>query len=422
MRTICHGNSAEGIQAWLVAAAVAATAVLIVAPPHAVPQASHSGSGFVAGDAKAGMQIFIQKRCAHCHILFGDGRRGAPNLARASSSRADGWDLVAGMWNHAPAMWKEMKVRQVPLPTFTEGEMISLFAFLYSIRSVDEPGVPERGRHLFAEKGCIACHRIGRKGGRVGPDLKTLRDRLNLVIWIRAMWNHAPVMAAQMEARGFRWPELQANDVADIISYLQGSDHRALPRLLRILPLRPADSEAGQVLFEKKGCASCHSVHGVGPSDAAELVSTPLPRTLPQFVARMWNHIPAMRARMQARSVRHAEFSDQEMADLIAYLFVEQFFETKGDHTIGRQLFKKKGCGSCHNSEDESTRPRLSLRKAPSTPARFATVLWNHGPAMFNMLGDRVDFWPQFWPGEMTDLIAYLDSISSPKRLADSHR
>jgi len=41
---------------------------------------------------------------------------------------------------------------------------------------------------------------------------------------------------------------------------------------------------------------------------------------------------------------------------------------------------------------------------------------------MFNMLGDRVDFWPQFWPGEMTDLIAYLDSISSPKRLADSHR
>lgn len=327
------------------------------------------------------------------------------------------------MWNHAPAMWKEMRAEQMPLPSFTEAEMTSLLAFLYSIRSVDEPGEPERGRHLFSEKGCITCHRFGRRGGRVGPDLRILRDhRLNLVSWNRAVWNHAPVMEAQMEAHGFPWPDLQDEDIIDLISYLQGSDNRGIARLLRILPLRSADSEAGRVLFEKKGCASCHSVHGVGPSDAPELVSTPLPRTLPQFAARMWNHIPAMRARMQERKVRHAEFSDQEMADLIAYLFVEQFFETKGNPTTGRQLFKKKGCGSCHTSEDESTRPGLTLRKGLSTPARFATVLWNHGPAMFNMLGDRVDFWPQFWPGEMSDLMAYLDSIGSPQRLTDRHR
>jgi hypothetical protein len=110
------------------------------------------------------------------------------------------------------------------------------------------------------------------------------------------------------------------------------------------------------------------------------------------------------------------------MADLVAYLFVERFLEATGNPTIGRELFRKKGCGSCHNFEDESTRPRLSLRKHPLTPAGFATVLWNHGPAMFNMLGDRVDSWPQFWPGEMTDLKAYLDTVGTPQRLTDSRR
>lgn len=412
-------NSLRGILLSLVGAALAATVVLMVAPPHTLAQVSGSGSTSVAGDPRAGMQIFIQKGCAHCHPLFSEGSRGAPNLASTLSSRTSVSEVVADMWNHAPAMWKDMKARQKPLPHFTEAEMTSLLAFLYSIRSVDQPGEPRHGHHLLIEKGCITCHKIGRQGGRVGPDLRTLREhRLNLVSWIRAVWNHAPTMEAQMASRGIPWPELQDTDVTDIISHLQGSDHRAL----RILPLRAADAEAGRALFEKKGCAFCHTLRGVSPSDAPKLISIRLPGTLPQFVARMWNHIPAMRARMQAKSVRHEEFSDEEMSDLLAYVFVERFFETTGNPTRGRELFSKKGCGSCHTVEGESARPALSPQEGSSAPAHFATVVWNHGPTMYNTLADRVDLWPQFWPGEMADLIAYLASAGSVKQLTDNRR
>jgi len=413
------GNSVKGIILWLAAAALSAAVVLIVALPRAVAQVSGSDSGFVGGDPRAGMQFFIQKGCAHCHPLFSEGSRGAPNLARALSSRAAVSEVVADMWNHAPAMWKEMKARQKPLPNFTEAEMTSLLAFLYSIRAADEPGNQGRGRHLLIEKGCVTCHKIGRQGGRVGPDLRTLREhRLNLVSWTRAVWNHAPTMEAQMASRGIPWPQLQDTDVTDIISHLQGSDHRAL----RILPLRAANVEAGRALFDKKGCASCHNLRGVGPSDAPDLVSIALPGTLPQFVARMWNHIPAMRARMETKSVPHAEFSDQEMADLLAYLFVERFFETKGNPTMGRELFSKKGCDSCHTVEGESARPELTPLQAASAPAHFATVVWNHGPRMYNTLGDRVDLWPQFWPGEMADLIAFLASAGPVIRRTDNRQ
>jgi cytochrome c551/c552 len=412
-------KSLKGIFLWLAAAALSAAVGLIVALPHAVAQVSGPGSGFVAGDPKAGMQIFIQKGCAHCHPLFSEGSRGAPNLARALSSHATMSEVVAEMWNHAPAMWKEMKAMQKSLPKFTDAEMTSLLAFLYLIRSADKLGDQGRGRRLLVEKGCVTCHKIGRQGGRVGPDLRTLREhRLNLVSWSRAVWNHAPAMEVQMASRGIPWPELQDTDVTDIISHLQGSDHRAL----RILPLRPADAEAGRALFKQKGCVSCHNLRDVGATGAHDLIPMPLPGTLAQFVARMWNHIPAMRARMQARNILHAEFSDQEMADLLAYLFVERFFETKGNPTIGRELFNKKGCGSCHTVEGESATPRLSPQEDASAQAHFATVVWNHGPTMYNTLGDRVDLWPQFWPGEMADLIAYLASAGSVKQRTDNRR
>lgn len=414
-----NGNLTEKITArfWVASLLVATAGVLTLDSTPAKAPISGSHPNF--GDPRAGMQILIQKGCARCHPLFAAGRSGAPNLARAFPSYGDAAELLAGMWNHAPEMWKEMSERRIPLPMFTESEMTSLFAFLYSIRSLDEPGDSQRGQKLFAEKGCTGCHAIGRRGrSRLGPDLTSQKKRINLISWVRAIWNHAPAMQAQMETSGFRWPDLEADDVTDIISYLQGSDKR----MLRLLPLRPANAEAGRQLFQKKGCASCHLAPGAGLADAPTFVPFPLAPTLPHFVARMWNHIPAMLEKMKERGVRHVEFSDQEMADLIAHLFVEQFFEIRGNSTNGRELFRKKGCTPCHVVEGESTRPGLPIRRGPVRPARFATVLWNHGPAMFNLLGGRVDFWPHLSPREMADLMAYLESVGSPRRLIDSRR
>jgi cbb3-type cytochrome oxidase cytochrome c subunit len=77
----CLGNSVKGIYLRLASAALAATAVLIVALPYALPQVAGLSSGIVAGNPKAGLKIFVQNGCAHCHPLFSEGGRGEPNLA-----------------------------------------------------------------------------------------------------------------------------------------------------------------------------------------------------------------------------------------------------------------------------------------------------------------------------------------------------
>ena len=139
-----------------------------------VPRLVAQGPGgyFIPGDAKAGIQVFFQKGCAKCHAVLGEGGRSAPDLARAPAGHLSAAELVAGMWNHAPAMWERMRVQRLAAPKFTEGEMANLFAFLYSVRSMDEPGDAERGRQLLSQKRCLSCHAVGGRGGRGGPDLQ----------------------------------------------------------------------------------------------------------------------------------------------------------------------------------------------------------------------------------------------------------
>jgi mono/diheme cytochrome c family protein len=219
------------------------------------------------------------------------------------------------------------------------------------------------------------------------------------------MWNHAPAMQAEMEARGLRWPELHDNDVVDLMAYFR----TRTPGPRRNLLLQPANAEAGRRLFQKKGCASCHQLRDIESLSAPQQGADPLPRTLGQFAARMWNHSPAMWTRMKAEKVPRPRFSNQEMADVIAYLFVERYFEPAGDVAKGKSAFQAKGCSSCHGLEGERAGGKLRNWRGRMSPITFATVMWNHGPPMAELMGDQNVSWPQFRSGEMDDLIAYLN-------------
>ena len=42
------------------------------------------------------------------------------------------------------------------------------------------PGQPERGRALFQDEKrtrCLSCHRVGKQGGDIGPDLTRIRQK-----------------------------------------------------------------------------------------------------------------------------------------------------------------------------------------------------------------------------------------------------
>lgn len=368
-------------------------------------QGPGQGGFFIPGDAKSGLQTFFDKGCARCHSILGEGGKAAPDLARAPTGYLSASGLVADMWNHAPQMWERMHQQSVEHPTFSEVEMSNLFAFLYSVRSLDEPGDPERGWQLLFNKRCLECHAVEGEGGHAGPDLRDWASYRNPVSWIQAMWNHAPAMQALMQQRGVSWPEFQGSDVADLIAYIR--TQATNPR--RHVYLEPADPDLGRVLFTRKGCANCHRLRGPGGTGAPALGSGSLPRTLGQFAGSMWNHSPAMWARMKAQNIPRPQFSNKEMADLISYLLAESYFEASGNLAQGRRVFEVKGCVSCHLTSGKGVGPALTPWRGHVSPSALATAMWNHGPVMLERMREKQLPWPYLRPQEMTDLMEYIN-------------
>ena len=367
-------------------------------------QGPASGGYFVPGDAKAGLKSFFDRGCARCHSVLGEGGQSAPDLARAPGGHLSASGLVSAVWNHAPAMWERMDEAQVALPNLSEEEMTNLFAFIYSVRSMDEPGNSERGRQLLSERGCISCHAVSGRGGKMGPDLRRWATYRNPVSWIQAMWNHAPQMQVLMEQRGLRWPEFTGSDVADLIAYIR--TQATNPR--RHVYLKPADPASGRNVFRRKGCATCHSLRGRAGS-GPDLGRRDFPRTLGEFAARMWNHSPGMWATMQAQDIPRPQFSNKEMADLIAYLFAQRYFEASGNRLRGGRVFEVKGCATCHLPAGEGLGPDLGVWRGRVTPVALATAMWNHGPVMLKTMRQQNLPWPAFQPSEMVDLMEFLN-------------
>lgn len=364
--------------------------------------AQHAGAYFIPGDPKAGMQIFFDKGCARCHAILGEGGRSAPDLGRAPAGHLSAAEIVAAMWNHAPAMWQKMRLENVAPPKFTPAEMTNLFAFIYSVRSLDEPGDAERGRKLLADKKCLECHAIAGQGARTGPDLRTWASYRNPVNWIQAMWNHGGAMQSMMAQRGLSWPQFEGNDMADLIACIRTLAANPKARA----QLRHADADGGRRVFLAKRCDSCHSIRGAGAHRGPDLGTRALPRTLGQFAGMMWNHAPAMWNSMKQLGVTRPQFSNQEMADLIAYLFTERYFEASGNAERGRRMFDEKGCNTCHRG---GAAPDLARWRGATSPIPIAAALWNHGPLMLASMQQRQLPWPRFRAGEMVDLMDFLN-------------
>lgn len=364
-----------------------------------------SASHFIPGDAKVGMQAFFEKGCARCHSVLGEGGKSAPDLGRAPTGHLSAAELVAGMWNHAPAMWEKMRHEKITTPAFEESEMSNLFAFLYTVRSLDEPGDAENGRQLLQEKRCLDCHAVAGQGRRVGPDLNDWASYRNPVSWVQAMWNHAPVMQQAMRERNLPWPKFEQNEVSDLIAYIR----TRVPNPREHVYLQPPNPDAGRQIFLRKGCVNCHRERDAG-SAGPSLGSPGLPRTLGQFAGLMWNHSPSMWSTMRAAQVPRPQFTGSEMADLIAYLFMERYFEARGSRSRGARVFEVKGCAACHSSgAAQHSGPALSPWRGRVSPITLATALWNHGPAMYAQMRDQQVSWPLFQPGEMVDLMEFLN-------------
>ena len=90
------------------------------------------------------------------------------------------------------------------------------------------------------------------------------------------------------------------------------------------------DPVRGEHLFASKGCVVCHSINGVGGTDAPKLdASTMAPVMNPfDFFARMWRSAMPMIA-MQRHEIGHQiEFTGRELADIVAFVHDPQVQKT----------------------------------------------------------------------------------------------
>ena len=74
--------------------------------------------------------------------------------------------------------------------------MDELARFLESHAQAD-PSAVERGRQIFADAKCVKCHRFGKEGETIGPDLTSLRRRFQQKEIVESLVHPSQVISDQ---------------------------------------------------------------------------------------------------------------------------------------------------------------------------------------------------------------------------------
>jgi mono/diheme cytochrome c family protein len=322
----------------------------------------------------------------------GKGGKAAPDLGRRIDRNYTPTVMASLMWNHGPDMWAAMKAQGISTPSLTPEQAADLFAYFVSARYFEQPGDAARGKAVFAAKHCSDCHGLTTSKAEGAPPVATWESLADPILLANQMWNHGSRMSAAFAARKLARPTFTAQELTDMLVYLQNlPETRGVPSKFEF----PAEHN-GAELFKSKGCAECH---------ATRVPLEPRLRnmTLTQIAAAMWNHQPLMKQ-------PPISLTPDEMRQIIGYLWARQYFRGTGDATRGKAVFGAKQCATCHN-DASSGAPKLGKGKDAYSDITMMATLWGHGPQMHDLMTQKKIPWPRFTATQMSDLIAYLNSL-----------
>ena len=345
----------------------------------------------IVGDAHRGEQLFLTERCVQCHSINGRGGAGAPDLAMHIGRDFTPTVMASLMWNHAPEMWEAMKSQSVAPPSLSPEGAADLFAYFVSAHYFEKPGDAARGKRDMIEKNCFECHGITQSNGAGAPPVSKWESLADPVVLAQQMWNHGARMRQAYAARKLRWSPLTAQELTDMLVYLQNlPENKGLVAEFKFPP-----SESGAALFQSKGCAGCHQ-------GKLALENRLQNRTLTGIAVAMWNHQATMKQPAP-------NLSQEEMRQILGFIWERQYLRGEGDARRGKEVFAQKNCATCHN-DPSSGAPSLAKGGGAFSDVTMVSVLWRHGPAMLDRMKQRNLAWPRFTAGQMSDLIAYLNA------------
>jgi mono/diheme cytochrome c family protein len=179
-----------------------------------------------------------------------------------------------------------------------------------------------------------------------------------------------------------------------------------------------ADAHRGaQVLADQK-CTSCHSIDGKGKGTAPDLGRRLDRDYTPAGVAsRMWNHAPTMWSAMKQQSVPIPQISEQDAADLFAYLYSTRFFEKPGDAARGKRAFTSRHCSGCHSLSGKTDGPGKPVAEwhGLNDPIVLLQRMWNHAPQMEDEFARRNVRWVPMTSQDLTDILVFVQNLPGNK-------
>jgi len=86
----------------------------------------------------------------------------------------------------------------------------------------------ERGRNLFASKGCVVCHSVNGVGGEDAPEFNAewMDHPMNAFDFAARMWRGAGAMIAMQEDELGGQIELDGSELAAIIAFIHSADEQ----------------------------------------------------------------------------------------------------------------------------------------------------------------------------------------------------
>lgn len=210
-----------------------------------------------------GRAVFEESGCIGCHKLHGVGGVIGPELDSVGARRSPEW-LLKHFKNPAAVTpgsgMPPIKASDADLDALTlyvlsfTGEPLS--AYYVSMKTI--PG-PLAGRRLFEEKGCIGCHSVGGKGGKVGPALDEVAKRHN-ADWISAHFRNPSAVSPGTVMPQFNFNEQEIRALTEFLLSLSDTNIVGFMKI----PSLMTSVERGKAVYKKYGCAGCHAADGQG--------------------------------------------------------------------------------------------------------------------------------------------------------------
>jgi type 1 glutamine amidotransferase/mono/diheme cytochrome c family protein len=342
--------------------------------------------------AQEGRELVARFHCLKCHSVKNDAsdekgmlefRLDPPNLAGAASLRREWiarWLLEPSSLRAHPTMPRLLDPDDKSSPQVAADLASFLSPGAQAVpverKAEEDKKLASRGRTLFEDLGCIACHRLTAVADEDEHDRLSLAEVSSkfrpdhLAKFLESPHRHYPAS---------RMPDFQldASEIEALVAYL--TTGRAVASEEQVV----GDAERGRVAFAKLGCGQCHAVgeQKLDPLPKIAWPDRPLPSVFkayrPKDARVVRGNCLAEQPEKRGRAPTFIFSADERsLLQAVSYSSLTSH-DTPAEASA--RLMKRLQCGACHPRDGASAKRMGILLDESDTglvPETYPSLTW----------------------------------------------